>query len=190
MIDNNNASLLGIRIRHQRKLSGLTIKAVANHAGCSESFISKLENGVSSPSLSMLHKVAKAIGTNVSELTADEWNKESPVLRHNERKIYEFDENSTDSKIKLERLSHLYKGSLIQADIHIIEAGAISEEIEHPGEEIGYVLSGFLELIIEGEHYQLVEGDSFHFPSNQKHAYKNTSKQETRVLWVNTPTTF
>ncbi len=190
MSDNQQISPLGTRIRHQRKFSGLTIKQVATLAGCSESLISKMENGVASPSLSMLHKVAKAIGTNVSELTADEWSKQSPVLRNGERQIHSFDEDSTDSKIRLERLSHLYKGSLMQADIHIIGPGASSEEIEHPGEEIGYVLTGTLELSIDGEHYKLHAGDSFHFQSDSPHAFRNISDEETKVLWVNTPTTF
>lgn len=190
MSDNNPVSPLGTRIRHQRKFSGLTIKQVAELAGCSESLISKMENGVSSPSLSMLHKVAKAIGTNVSELTADEWSKQSPVLRSSERQINSFDGHGMDSTIHLERLSHLYKGSLMQADIYIIEPGASSEEIEHPGEEIGYVLSGELDLTIDGKDYALSAGDSFHFQSDSRHSFRNSSDNETKVLWVNTPTTF
>lgn len=138
----------------------------------------------------MLHKVAKAIGTNVSELTSDEWSKKSPVLRKGERQMYSFDESSSESKIRLERLSHLYKGSLMQADIHIIESGASSEEIEHPGEEIGYVLTGAIELTVDGICYQLYAGDSFHFQSDSLHGFRNISDVEAKVLWVNTPATF
>ena len=40
---------LGVRLRHARKVAGLTLKQVASAAGCSESLISKLENDAASP---------------------------------------------------------------------------------------------------------------------------------------------
>lgn len=46
---------LSVRLRHARKVAGLTLKQVAVAAGCSESLISKLENDAASPSLAMLH---------------------------------------------------------------------------------------------------------------------------------------
>src|SRR3546814_13677858 len=42
---------LGMRLRHARKVAGLTLKQVAVAASCSESLISKLENDAASPSL-------------------------------------------------------------------------------------------------------------------------------------------
>jgi len=33
-------------------------------------------------------------------------------------------------------------------------------------------------------------GDSFHFPSEVPHGYRNPGRVRTRVLWVNTPPTF
>ena len=49
---------LGLRLRHARRVVGLTLKQVAEAAGCSESLISKLENDAASPSLAMLHRLA------------------------------------------------------------------------------------------------------------------------------------
>jgi uncharacterized cupin superfamily protein len=38
--------------------------------------------------------------------------------------------------------------------------------------------------------YKLGAGDSFAFPSNLAHTYRNPGRKVTRVLWVNTPPTF
>ncbi len=85
---------LSMRLRHARKVAGLTLKQVAQAAGCSESLISKLENDAASPSLAMLHRLALALGSNVSELTSEDWVSEEPVLRAGARQISRFAEGA------------------------------------------------------------------------------------------------
>jgi len=93
--------------------------------------------------------------------------------------------------IRLERVVVPAKGRLLQADIHVIEPlVARPETISHAGEEVGYVLEGRLELTLGDERYLLEAGDSFHFPSEVPHGYRNPGRVRTRVLWVNTPPTF
>lgn len=181
---------LGLRLRHARKVAGLTLKQVAEAAGCSESLISKLENDAASPSLAMLHRLARALGSNVSELTSEDWVSEEPVLRAGKRQVSRFAQGKKTGYIDLERVTHPQKGSLLQGDIHIIAPGMVSETIEHAGEEMGYVIEGSIELTIGDATYTLSQGDSFHFPSNVPHGYRNSGTVEARILWVNTPATF
>lgn len=181
---------LGVRLRHGRKVAGLTLKQVAEAAGCSESLISKLENDAASPSLAMLHRLATALGSNVSELTSEDWVSQEPVLRAGARQVNRFAQRGKAGYIDLERITHLQKGGLLQADIHIVAPGMESETIEHAGEEMGYLLEGSLELTLGNATYQLSAGDSFHFPSNVPHGYRNVSGSIVRILWVNTPATF
>jgi quercetin dioxygenase-like cupin family protein len=73
----------------------------------------------------------------------------------------------------------------------VVEPGGGSEgAIEHQGEDVGYVLEGEFELIVAGKTYKLQQGDSFFFRSNLPHGYRNPGRKQTRVVWVNTPSTF
>lgn len=73
----------------------------------------------------------------------------------------------------------------------MIEPGTESGgDISHEGEEVGYVLEGEFELVVEERPYFLKAGDSFCFRSELRHHYRNTSEQTARVFWVDTPPTF
>src|SRR5262249_49196210 len=63
-----NEIRVGGRLKHARLVKELTLKQVARAAGCSESLLSKVENGKAYPSLPMLHRIAAALGTNVGAL--------------------------------------------------------------------------------------------------------------------------
>src|ERR1700753_832305 len=61
---------IGTKIRHTRLLNSVTLKQVAEAAGCSESAISRIENGLANPSLNMVHRIAAALGLTVGRLFA------------------------------------------------------------------------------------------------------------------------
>ncbi|MFZ6644472.1 cupin domain-containing protein [Undibacterium sp. TJN25] len=182
---------LGARVLHARLVKGMTLKEVAALAQCSESSVSKIERNLASPSLAMLHRLAHALNTNVSELTADKWPNTGPVLKAGERFVHSFGHGTEHRGIELETISTAVKGSLLQANIHILQPGAKSDgQIEHVGEEVGYVLEGSVILLLGKERYELNAGDAFHFSSHTAHGYENTGTHIARILWVNTPATF
>ncbi|MGQ9371280.1 cupin domain-containing protein [Azospirillum sp. ST 5-10] len=182
---------IGVKLRHARLVRGMRISDVARLVGCSESLISKLENDKARPSFVMLHKLVSALGTNIGHLFADSDDGAGPVVRAGQRPIIVTDPRRQGAGIRLERLVPYAEGHMLQANIHIIDPGGGSDgEIEHDGEEVGYVLEGALELTIDGQTYTLAAGDSFVFRSNLKHGYRNPGEGVTRVLWVNTPPTF
>jgi transcriptional regulator with XRE-family HTH domain len=176
--------MLGARIRHARRVAHLTMTQLAEKAGCSESLVSKIESGQATPSLAMLHRIAVALNTNIATLTED-GPIDSPVLRRGERPVI------SAGGITLERLVLPKRSGLLQANIHIVEPGAASDgQIVHAGEEVGYVLEGRLELTLGDERHEIRAGDSFTFPSQLPHGYRNVGKTVARILWVNTPATF
>ncbi len=183
---------LGLRIRHGRLVLGLTLKQVADQAGCSESMLSKIERGQATPSLPALHRLALALKSNVAELTAPGNGEWSPIARAAERPVIEFKSGpKKKGGIRLERVVVPMRGQLLQADIHLVAPMTSSDEqISHVGEEMGYLLEGELELTLADQTYRLSPGDSFHFPSDTPHSYRNPGKTLARVLWVNTPPTF
>ena len=60
--------LLGEAVRLGRKEAGFSQEKLAEKAGLSTVFISRIERGIESPSVDNLLKVAKALGVRVSDL--------------------------------------------------------------------------------------------------------------------------
>lgn len=182
---------LGARIRHARLVHRMTLKEVAALAQCSESIVSKIERNLASPSLAMMHRLARAVNTNISELLAEEWPDTGPVFKAGARAVYAFDRGTARSGIELEVIASGGKGSLLQANIHIVQPGTKSDgKIEHVGEEVGYVLEGSIVLLLGDDRHELNTGDAFHFSSQTLHGYENRGKTAAKILWVNTPVTF
>ena len=64
----------GAKLRDFRKKLGLTLEDISQKTGFTKSFISQIENGKNSPSISSLKKICYALGTTISELFEDERN--------------------------------------------------------------------------------------------------------------------
>lgn len=183
--DKPSSSALGLRLRHARLVTGLTMLQLAQKADCSESLISKIERGSATPSLAMLHRLATVLGSNISTLMSEETPSSGPILRQGDRPVI------SAGGIALERLVLPMRGGLLQANIHIVSPGASSDGlIEHIGEEIGYVLEGQVELTLGEERHTIGEGDVFTFSSHIPHGYRNIGASVARILWVNSPATF
>jgi len=184
------SSSIGPKLRHRRKLLGLTLSQVASSANCSESMLSKIETDSVNPSLTTLRRLASALDINIAKLFADA-PMEGVVSRKADRPRIDTDALRQGDGICLERLLPYHDGTLLQANIHIVQPGGSSDGfITHLGEEMGYVLEGELELSVDGKDYLVQAGDSFHFRSELPHGYRNPGNAVARILWVNTPPTF
>jgi quercetin dioxygenase-like cupin family protein len=182
---------VGLKMKHTRLLKGLTLKQLAELAGCSESVLSRIENGNANPSIKMMHRVALALGMPVSGLFQDAMDPSDVVMRQGERPTVGTDQVRQGKGSKLEALIPSGRANLLSGYINDIEPGGGSEGIiQHEGEEFGYVLGGEIELTVDNRSYQLREGDSFYFRSERPHSYINNRKKMARVLWVNTPPSF
>lgn len=183
---------VGARLRQFRRASGLRLRDVADAAGCSESMLSKLENGQVSPSINMLHRITRALGVNISSLFAPIEHATPFVQRQGARPVLSGgDAPRTGPGLALEALTpHEIHGHL-QGHLHVLAPGASSDgEIAHEGEEVGYIVEGQLELTVAGKTAHLGPGDSFFFDSARPHAYRNPGTTVTRVVWVNSPPTY
>ncbi|AKJ70627.1 XRE family transcriptional regulator [Pandoraea thiooxydans] len=177
--------MLGGRLRHARRMSGLTLLQLAQKANCSESLISKIEKGNTTPSLATLHRLAVALETNIAALTSPAEPTGGPVMRQGDRPVIR------GGGIALERVVLPTRNGLLQANIHILDPGEGSDgQIEHIGEEVGYVLEGTVELTLRDASYILHAGDAFTFTSETPHGYRNAGEATARILWVNTPATY
>lgn len=184
---------IGIRLKHARRVKGFSLRQLADQVGCSESFISKIENDKVRPSFSVLHRIVTSLEMNVASLFEDNGSQPDQVciMRPNKRPVIRVDPVWKGEGIMLERLVPSAPGTLLQANIHHIDAGANTDgPIQHEGDEFGYVLEGKLKLVVENVSYLIGPGESFSFRSHLPHSYSNPGKSTTKVLWVNTPPTF
>lgn len=183
---------IGFRLKRERRLKGMRLKDVAEASGLSLSLISKIENNKASPSLSTLHHIAKALDTSVSALFAMGETLEKVVSHPQERPVAGKVQTMVEwDGIEAEIMVPFATGRLLEGFVFVMQPGGHSGGVlQHEGEECGYVLEGQLELTVGEKHYILKRGDSFFFPSDIPHAYRNPGKVVARVIWINTPPTF
>lgn len=60
--------LLGVNVRHHRKLKGMSQEQLALEAGMERSYVSDLERGTRNPSVRALGRLAEALGVQAHEL--------------------------------------------------------------------------------------------------------------------------
>lgn len=182
---------IGSKLRHARLAKRLRLMDVAKEVGCSESMLSKIECGKAVPSLGMLHRVAVALETSIAELFNAAEVQDFVLYRAGERSSVTIGPRSPDAGIRLERLIPFSPDRALEGNIHVVMPGALfGGAIKHVGEEVGYVVSGQLELSVGDRVSLLAEGDSFFFRSDLPHSYRNPGSVPAVVVWINTPPTF
>lgn len=186
-------SRLGAKLRLARRTRNLTLRALASQAECSESLLSKLENGHALPSLALVHRLVLALGINTSWLfdEADPEPEIAAISRAAKRPTITLDPERESEGVTLERIIPYGTGHLLQCNIHHLEVGGRSgNPIVHEGEEVGYVLRGEVEITVDDMTYALASGDAFCFRSHHPHSYRNIGNEPASILWTCTPPTF
>ena len=178
-----NAGAIGGHLRQLRARRKLSLAQVAEAVGISVGFLSAMERSQMSGSVGTLRKLAKFYKTNILDFF-DANGASSRQVRATERKVLEAGEG-----VRMELLA--WGNTVMEPHLFRIASGAGSgDPYTHEGEEFIYVLSGELEIALNGDDYRLKPGDSFYFESATPHRWKNPGRKETLVLWVNTPPTF
>ncbi len=163
---------LGIRLRDARERARLSTRELAARAGgVSAGFISQLENGKCGVSVSVLKRIAAAVGVSVADLLSDEAPVARPVLRAHERPVF-----SSDGGLRKLLLS---RPPIRQLEVYegTFEVGGSTgpEPYAHDdAQELFYVLTGHMEITIASETHVLGPRDSVEYlssvpPSRREH---------------------
>ncbi len=160
---------------------------VADKTGFTQAYLSQVERGRVSPSLASLKRIALAYGVSLVSLLSDEPRDGAIVVRAAGRRRL-LGQRGVVKELLVTRQS----GKRMEPLCVTIQPGSGSEgEYDHAGEEFGFVLSGVLELTVEGQVFRLRRGDAFYFASSRQHGFRNPSRRtRTVVLWVITPPSF
>ena len=180
---------LGSRIRGLRKRRGMTLAELARLSELTAGYISQLERNLSYPSIPALFNIARSLGVTIQWFFASEAvtapEDSGYVVRRQSRLSVHYEDGIVDQLLtpqpnrELEMLhSRFPPGTYSQ------------QSYSHEGEEAGYVLSGRFELWVGDRHFELGEGDSFSFSSQEPHRYGNPGEVDAVVIWVITPPTF
>jgi quercetin dioxygenase-like cupin family protein/DNA-binding XRE family transcriptional regulator len=178
--------VIGRKIRALRQRLKRTLDETATAAGISKPFLSQVERGHATPSITSLVGIALALGVAV-QYFVDSPTEARSVCRGEELKFFGFG----DSANLFGRLTNLSGGRKLEAILVRMPPGQKSSEVTTPaGEEFLYVMSGQISLSLEGTTFRLRAGDSAHYESKVPHAWANSASEEAVLVWVGTPTLF
>uniref|UniRef100_UPI0033416629 helix-turn-helix domain-containing protein n=1 Tax=Castellaniella defragrans TaxID=75697 RepID=UPI0033416629 len=182
-------SALAERLKALRLQRGWTQGQTGRASGISVSALSKIENGLVSPTYDVLLRLAHGLGVDVAELFA-------PAQAHmgaGRCSIGRTDEGEIhDTPLYRHRLlcSQLAHKHMMPFRSRIKSHGELRSDEGwscHDGEEFVYVLEGAIEL--HTEFYQPVTlgpGDCFYIDSRMRHRVINQGDEDAEVLWLTT----
>lgn len=189
--DDPSLAEIGQTLRNARMKKRMRLKDVADQVGCSVSMLSKIENGRAAPSLRILHSIVRVLDTSIAALFSSAPENELVVYRDGERPTVTVDPTGRGSGVSLERLVPFSPDRVLEGNIHTVMPGADNGGlISHPGEEVGVVIEGTVELQVGVTTITLGKGDSFFFRSDIPHSYRNIGNCPAKIVWINTPPTF
>lgn len=177
---------MGMRLKELRTKRGLSQTELADLVGVTPSNISQVESNLIYPSLPALLKMAEVLSVEVSSFfqeKADVRNRVIfPAAEAVEVKFPDLPEGS------------VYANILTPVDLepkaepYLIEIppnkSLPSHFFIHKGEEIGYLLSGKLQLKLEKAVYTLRAGDVVYLTSEMPTQWKNPGQGIARLLWI------
>ena len=166
-------------IRSYRLRRNLTLAQLSELSGISVGHLSRLENGGRTPTLPLLLQLARALGVSLGALVG-----ESPepntvyVSRGGDRHTI------AAGDTWLQSLSDPALRWLQVVELSLLP-GRLGEPAAHSGEEWVYVLSGAIEVDVNGSSSSLAAGDAVHFRADVPHALRNPHEAGATVLVVN-----
>lgn len=181
---------VGSRLREARRNAGLTQRQLAERAGVPHSQISMVEQNHSSPSVASLRRILGGVPMTMAEFF-------EPDQGLGERIFF-----SSEELLDLtSRLSHGADGRVTMRQVgdartHNLqilqeryEPGADTGPamLEHASHEGGIVLSGEIELTVEGQVRLLRSGDAYLFDSRRPHRFRNPSDRPAELVSACTP---
>lgn len=183
-LGSNPSKPVGRQIRELRRSRGLTLTELASAIGRSVGNLSELERGVSPIKLDTLDKIARELDVSISwffSAPATEGTAEGDfvVRRANRREI-----NLSQSGVREQLLSPHLAGNLEMVLTTFAPGAGTGEEGRvRKGEEGGFVISGQLELTVEGQTLLLEAGDSFQMNATGRHWCRNPGDTDAVIVW-------
>lgn len=176
---------MAARLRSLRKKYGWTIEALAQQTGLTKSYLSKVERGLSVPSIAVALKLAHALKIDVEQLFSDGAGEPASitVVRAGERTP--ISTSGKAGKPAYEGIAtQLGRKKLLPFMMYPPRDFAASGFKEHAGEELMFVHKGKVEVVFAGQSVQLAVGDSVYFDARIPHRVRSLGATQAEVLIV------
>lgn len=179
------ADAIGAQIRVFRKQLNMTVADVAKQAKLSPGMLSKIERGVTSPSLNTLSAIANALNVPVTAF----------FRKYEEQRDCTYVQSGQGLEIERHgtRAGHVYRllghniGGRVNAEPYLITLMDESEVFplfQHQGIEFIYLLEGEVIYRHANQTYHLRQGDSLFFDSDAPHGPEELIKLPIRFIAV------
>jgi transcriptional regulator with XRE-family HTH domain len=170
---------IGERIKGLRTERGMTLADLGEKVKLSTSYLSQIERDKTTPSLSTLLDIAKAL--NVGPRYFFEIEAEAAYIL---RAGKEQDNLTSDSPIVRLHLTPDARTNKLDVYRVQLEPHTSLEQLDpFSGEELGFVLSGELTVEVGDDQYVLGAGDSIHYDASQPYYWINAGDQPCLVIW-------
>ena len=176
---------IGREVRRFRRRVDLTVTELSSRAGMSPGMLSKVENGIISPSLATLQSLSAALDVPVTAFFRG-FEEQRDASFVGAGKGLKVERRGTSSGHEYQLLGHSFSKSVtVEPTLVEITAEAdIFPTFQHPGSEFIYMLSGVMTYHHGGTLYKLKRGDSLLFDAATPHGPQELVKTPIRFLSI------
>jgi transcriptional regulator with XRE-family HTH domain len=178
-----DAVRIGAQLRAARLAARKTMAEVADEAGLTKGFVSKLERDLANVSVASLMRLCDALGVSIGALFQAS---KGEIVRQGEYPPIDF--GGTGMREYLLTPSGEKRVQVILSDVQP-GGGSGDEPYSLPADvEFAFVLAGRLHLTVNGEEVTLEQGDAYTFPADAPHTFRSAhASGRTQVLWLVSP---
>ncbi len=175
---------VGERVRQLREALGFSLRDLAERTGVSAPMLSQVERGETSPTLAVAGRIAAGLELTLSQLLRLDEGRHMVITRFGEGR------RRKRRGHQVEELTPPLPGQRADVSRHALAPGAATggpddPPIHEPGSrETAVILAGALDLFIDGERWQLGEGDTVTFDADLPHHFENNGSDEALMLAV------
>ena len=183
--DNRLEAAIGDQVRQFRRQLNMTVVEVAKLAGLSPGMLSKIENGMTSPSLATLRALSGALNVPVTSFFRKyEEQRDATLVRNGEGLLIE--RRGTRSGHQYRLLGHSV-GRRVSVEPYLVtltEESEVFPLFQHAGSEFIYILEGEVIYRHADKTYHLKPGDSLFFDADTPHGPEELLTLPIRMLSV------
>ncbi len=175
-------AIVGGNLRRLRVQRGLSLERMARASGVSRAMLGQIELGQSTPTITVLWKIAQGLGLSIASLVAPNPTRAALVLRRGEAQFLV----SADGHWRSRALFPVERHPLTEFHELELDAGKSEKIRAHvAGTNANLVvLQGTLSVTLAPKHYLLGEGDALAFQSDVDHVFANPGEQATHAFLV------
>lgn len=177
---------VGNALRQLRAERGLSLDKLAYESGVSRAMLSQIELGRSTPTITVLWRIARALGVPFSSLLGGPAPEEPLVFRASRAKLLKSADGSFSTRalfpLDQPHVAEFYELRLAPRGVELADAHA-------PGTTENLVVTaGALEIRLGNSVIDLKVGDATHFQADVPHEYRNPTGHEAVAYLVMTYT--